>query len=579
MVRRKILCAILMVLLAGFFDAVWAKARVEVNIEGVDGELKKNVLSFLSLERQKNAPELDEPTIKDLFRRAPDEIRAALQPFGFYDPRISSELANKDETWHAHFLISPGEPVRITKLHMEITGEGAEEAYFESFRQNFPLKKGDVLDQQVYEKTKRDLQEIAANYGFLNATLLRHRIQVYPERHAAEILLVLDTGPQFHFGDVSFIQNTLSSRFLERYITFKKGDTYNASLLLDLQSSLNASGYFKEVLVTPVRKEGLEVPIEIKLTPAKRYQVSLGAGYGTDTGLRGRLEWTDRWVNRRGHLMDIDLRLAQIEQNAVWKYTVPLKHPGTEHLDYILGYVAESTNIETSETYKAGASYTRPLSSHWIQTLYFNVEREHFSVAEDTATSRLILPGGTWIYKKALERVYVNEGFRLIADLTGTSKAMLSSITFIQGRLQPKYVRGIGGFGSIILRGDFGATEVDNFHRLPASLRFFAGGDNSIRGYSYKSLGPVNAAGQVEGGKFLMVASIEYDQKIYKKWGAAVFYDGGNAFSSFPPDWKSGGGVGIRWLSPVGPVRVDFAWALSEPSHTFHIHVNIGPEI
>ena len=578
--KRKIFSVLLIIFSSGFAQAANTAVTVKVEVQGVGGALKKNVLNSLSLKRYQKAPEFNEDIMKSLFDKAPAEIQKALQPFGFYSPKINNSLLKQNGTWHALFRINPGEPVRISKLDLRITGEGARQAPFENFIKTFPLKQGDVLNQQVYEKAKQNLQDIAANYGFLKASLVRHQVLVYPGRRQARLFLSLDTGPQFRFGDVTFEQNTFSNSFLEKFVTFKKGDPFNETVLSGFQDELSSSDYFSEVQVVPVvsNAAGLEVPIDAKLTVAKRYQISLGAGYGTDTGLRGWLDWLDRWVNRKGHKMEVDLRLAQVRQNAIWRYTVPLDHPLTNHLDYSLGYLAESTDIETSETYFTEFSYTRAISAHWLQTLYFKVEREHFTVADESATDNLLIPGGTWIYKKAPPQPFANEGIRLIADVSGTSKAVLSSVSYIQARLQPKYIHGISGFGSLILRGDIGATEVDNFQRLPASLRFFTGGDNRIRGYSYKTLGPKNALGLVEGGKYLLIGSIEYVQKVYGKWGAAVFYDIGNSFNTFPPVWKPGAGTGIRWLSPVGPVRLDFAWAI-QASPAFHIYVSIGPEI
>ena len=577
-----LMAGLFIVSLAGLFQTASAAMRIKVQVEGVEGELKKNVLSYLSIESQRKSPEMNEEIMRSLFRKAPDEIRTALQPFGFYTPVIKSSLVRKDGGWQAIFIIDRGQPVIVTKTSIVITGAGAGEKSFEDFKAAFPLTTGKVLNQPAYEKAKHLLEDTAINHGFLKAAFTRHQIFVHPGTHTAQIYIGFDTGPQFLFGPVTFVQkrNILSLRFLRKFLNFKTGDPYNVTALVTFQDNLSSSGYFSSVQVTPERGKavGLMVPILVKLTPAKRFQISLGAGYGTDTGLRGRLDWTDRWLNRRGHYMKVDLALAEIMQYAVWRYIVPY-HPPAAHLDYTLGHFAESTDIETSEKYQAGVSYTRPISPHWFQTLYFNVEREHFTVAGETATTKLILPGATWTYKKIPPSAYANEGIRLILDVKGTAKAMLSSVSMVQGRMRPKYVRGIGGFGSLILRGDAGLTEVDNFQRLPASLRFFAGGENSIRGYSYKSLGPKNAQGLVEGGKYLLIASIEYDQIVYKKWGAAIFYDGGNAFNTVPFTWKSGAGVGIRWFSLLGPVKVDFAWSISQPSPSFHVYVSIGPEI
>ena len=580
--RIAIFLLLVLPLYAALPRAALAKMQVKVDIKGVGGDVKKNVLSFLGLGKFSKSPGLNDDLVKTLYGKAPGEIREALQPYGFYTPKINGRLFKKDGNWHAVFVIDPGQPVRISEVDLRITGEGANQPPFENFTKTFPLRQGDVLNEQAYDKAKQNLLETASNSGFLNAAMLRHQILVYPQRHEAQVFLYFDTGPQFKFGDVTFIQSKkiLSNRLLQRYIPFKKGDPFNATVLVSFQDALTSSQYFSMVQVAPEVKKaaGLYVPIVATLTPAKRYQISVGGGYGTDTGLRGRIDWQDRWVNRKGHHMEVDLRLSQLIQNAVWRYIVPLGHPLSDHLDYTTGYVHENNNIWTSQSYFGQVSYTRAISVHWLQTLYFRVERVYFTVADESATDKLFLPGATWTYKKAPASLYSKEGIRLIFNVRGTAKAMLSSVSFIQGRISPKYVRGIGGFGSLILRGDIGATAVNNFLRLPASYRYFTGGDTSIRGYSYKTLGTKNAQGQVEGGKYLLVASAEYAQKIYGKWGLAFFYDGGNAFSQFPPVWKSGAGTGIRWASPVGPVRVDFAWAL-EPGHTFHVYVSIGPEI
>ena len=559
--------------------------RLQVQVNGVSGELKKNVLGYLSIERERNSPEMNEDVMRSLFRKAPGEIRTALQPFGYYSPAIKSSLVRKDGGWRAAFNIAPGRPVIIMKTSIAITGSGAKKKIFENFRTAFPLKPGQVLNQPAYDKEKRLIEEAAINHGFLNAVFTRHQIFVQPAAYKAQIFLSFDTGPQFRFGPITFVQtpkSILSQKFLRKFLTFKTGDPYSTSALVAFEDNLSASEYFSGVQVTPEKGKaaGLLVPLLVKLTPAKHFQISLGAGYGTETGFRGRLNWMDRWLNRRGHRMQVDMALAQIEQYAVWRYIVPY-HPPRTHLDYTLGYFAESTEIEESQTYRAGVSYTRPISPHWFQTVYFNVEQEHFTVAGETANSKLILPGSSWTFKKVPPSAYANEGIRLLVDVRGTAKAMGSSVSMVQGRLRPKYVRGIGGFGSLILRAEGGATEIDNFQRLPATLRFFAGGEGSIRGYSYKTLGPKNALGLVEGGKYLLTASIEYDQIVYKKWGAAVFYDGGNAFDTIPFTWKSGAGFGIRWFSFLGPVKMDFAWGISEPSpaSAFHIYLSIGPEI
>ena len=117
------------------------------------------------------------------------------------------------------------------------------------------------------------------------------------------------------------------------------------------------------------------------------------------------------------------------------------------------------------------------------------------------------------------------------------------------------------------------------FEKIPASLRYFTGGDQTVRGYAFNSLGPRNSKNQVAGGHYLLIGSAEVDHRIGEKLGAAVFYDIGNAFDNINERFNQGVGIGARWYSPVGPIRVDLAYALSASGIVFRIHVNMGPDL
>ncbi|HEX8948698.1 MAG TPA: autotransporter assembly complex family protein, partial [Dissulfurispiraceae bacterium] len=426
---------------------------------------------------------------------------------------------------------------------------------------------------------KQDLQATAMDEGFLDAQFPLHRITVHLREYYATIDLHLDTGPLYRFGEVSFRQDILRPEFLGRFVPFQKGDPYRTSKLLELQDALTASDYFRQVEVKPRRDlaRDLTIPVEVDLTPQKRQRYTFGLGYGTDTGFRGVLGWEDRWVNRKGHRFSTELRLSQIQRNFSARYIIPMKKPATDHLDFTAGLFHESTNIYTTETRMIGTSRSI-LRGSWQQTFYLNLQKEKFTIDDESGKSTLLLPGTGWTRIKADNRVFTTRGSRLVLDVRGADKMLLSSTSLIQFRSNLKFIRSPWDTGRIILRGDFGVTWVGDFPKLPASLRFFAGGDQSVRGYGHKTLGPMNAKGKVIGGRHLVVGSFEYDQRIYKKWGAAVFYDVGNALNKLSDPLKHGAGIGLRWRSPVGMVRLDFARALSERNR-WHIHINIGPDL
>ncbi len=581
--RRAVLYVLIsgLILLPGAVKVACAAPVVEVSVSGVEGAVRENVLASLGIERQKNSPNLTGRLIRSLHEKAPDEISSALQPFGYYKPSIKSWLIQQDGTWLAGYVIKPGEPVRVDAVHLIISGAGSEEARLKKIQGNFPLKKGDALEHERYEKAKRDLLEAATEQGYLDAHFIAHKVTVHLEQYFATINLHLDTGPLYRFGDVTFKQDVLKTELLGRFVPFKKGDPYQVSKLMDLQNVLYGSDYFSQVEVRPRRDmaEGLDIPVEVDLVSKKRQKYTIGLGYGTDTGIRTVLGWENRRVNRSGHRFSTDLRLSQIQKNFSSRYIIPMRNPATDHLDFTAGLFHEDTNIYKSETRLVGAGYIH-MRGTWQETFYINVQKEKYDVGGETDDARLILPGVSWTRIKANDRIFTTHGSRIALDLKGAHTAVGSSASFIQARLNGKFIRRPWDTGKIILRGDFGFTDVVKLSELPASQRFFAGGDQSVRGYGYKTLGPVNKQGDVTGGKHLIVGSVEYEQRIYGKWGAAVFYDAGNALNKLSDPLKQGAGIGVRWRSPVGPVRVDFAWALSEKTgRRWRIHLNMGPDL
>jgi len=560
--------------------SVGAEAGVQVTVEGVSGPMLKNVLAYLSIEQQKNHPDLSEGLIRKLHERAADEIRSALRPFGYYMPGIQVDLSGNDSLWHVRYKIDPGEPVRITRVDFRMTGPGAEDESFQTLSENFPVREGDVLEDAVYEKAKRTLQELAEKRGYLDAELIEHRVDVTLEDKSAVIHLHMDTGPRYHFGDVTIHQEVFRPEFISRFVHLERGDPYTLDALYHLQNDLNDSDYFDRVDIKAARDqaEGVEVPVDVTLEHRKRDKYTAGVGYGTDTGVRGSLGWENRWVNSWGHKMNAELRLSEIKNSVTTRYVVPLKNPTTDHLDYTAGWFNERTDTSSSETYLMGVSHIH-IRNEWKQTVYINYQEERFTVGDQDGRSNLLLPGISWARVKADNRIYTTRGYRLFFDIRGAHKTLLSDASFIQARVQTKLIHGVGESGRIILRGDGGATRVDKFSDLPASVRFFAGGDQSVRGYAYNTLGPTNDAGDVVGGKYLLVGSAEYEHIMVGKWSAAVFYDIGNAIDNFSDPYKKGAGFGIRWKSPVGLIRCDLASGISDPGHPWRLHLTIGPDL
>ncbi|MEW8062113.1 MAG: BamA/TamA family outer membrane protein, partial [Candidatus Thiodiazotropha sp.] len=206
---------------------------------------------------------------------------------------------------------------------------------------------------------------------------------------------------------------------------------------------------------------------------------------------------------------------------------------------------------------------------------------EDFEVGEQEDSSRLLVPSITWLRIKSDGKAYIQRGNRLEFRLEGASESLLSTTDFVQLYSAVKFIRGFGeGDWRVLNRLELGATWADELTELPPSKRFFAGGDNTVRGFGYQDLGPRDQNDEVIGGRYFAAGSVELERRISGKWSGALFLDAGNAFD---PDYDSetaiGLGFGARWRSPVGPVRIDIAHGRVDDDRQWRLHIVVGPEL
>lgn len=553
--------------------------KVQVEVSGVEGELRSNILYYLSLNDLSNS-ETEVSVIERLHRQAPAEIRTALQPFGYYRPEIDPQLSSGDSIWVAAYNIEPGPPIEIRRVAVEVIGAGRNEQRFQDLVSTFPLQAGDVLQHAAYEDGKAEFKAAAAELGYLDATFDNSRIEIDLDPYQADVVLKFDTGPRFKFGNVTFTGSELDTAVLQTYVPFRRGDPFTVERLIQLQTNLTESPYFTRAEVYPAREAstGLEVPIRVDLERQKARRFEFGVGYGTDTGFRGRFETALRRINRRGHRAIGEVRASRIERSLSARYIIPRAFPSTGVITFFAGYADLEPSTSRSDRILVGSSLASDWG-RWRQTLSLSFEHESFEVAADTGTSNLLLAKGDWSRTRANDPIFPTRGHRAQIEIKGAHDAVLSSATFLQLTAGGKLIRGLGGRARFITRADVGATLTSDFRSLPPSIRFFAGGDRSVRGYGFRSLGPLDENGNVIGGEVLITGSIELDYRLLNRWGVAAFFDVGDALDSIRLSLEQGAGVGIRWRSPVGLARVDGAFALTREGTPFRLHLMIGPDL
>ncbi|MBA3979941.1 MAG: hypothetical protein C0462_04980 [Alcanivorax sp.] len=577
MFRIRILPKTLLVLLALGWGAQALANTPTVRVSGGDDDVQDNVRAHISVS---NEP-CDLPAWREraLLRNARQNADRGLRALGYYRAQIETRLERDNGCWRLLVDVEPGQRVIVREVNVRVTGEAEQDNAFRQIFVNRRIREDDPLIHSNYEDTKNLLVRTAADRGYFESQLREHRLEVDADAAEARIHLWLDSGPRYRFGDIQIEQDVLNDDLAYRFIPFNEGDAFESRQLIALQQSLNASGYYASVRIdTDPDEETLRVPVRVTATPRPRHGYLAGIGFSTDIGPRLRLGYENRRVNRRGHRYSTELEASPVRSGAGINYEIPLDDPNRERINLSSSYQQEETSTSDSERYRVGAAYLRELRTGWIATTSLEYEREYFTIASQRDRTDLLMPGFELSRTRSNHPIYPTRGWTVSGKVRIAEEQALSSVSFIQVRGRAKTVVPFLG-GRVLTRVEGGATQADEVVELPTSVRFFTGGDNTVRGYGYQRLGPRNADGEVIGGRHMLASSIEYDYLFLPSWAVAVFVDAGNAYDTLN-DFEAlyGYGIGVRWRSPIGPIRIDVARP-SDGRDPFRLHISMGPDL
>ena len=556
--------------------AVPAHTWAGVTVNGLDKAEHSNVMAWLSLAQV--AEDAHRSLINRRFRQADKEIRSALQALGYYSPNISRQLDVDKTQWQARFDIQPGPRTTVRSTDIRFIGPGSDALQAEFGDDGLT---GLALHHDTYRALKDRLLNVAVNRGYLDAEISTAKLRVHPDQAVADIELEIDTGPQFRFGQIEIQQDILNDSFVRRYVRIQSGDVFDAQRLLQLQLRLSDLDYFQSLDVSTQRPQGEQSIIDVTIvaTPRLPQRYQLGLGYGTDTGPRVSLATEFRHLNKRGHSLRSDLRIAETQQDWSASYLIPTGTEVGTNWSLKVGFSAEQLDDSESEIWPWQLALTK-VNGPRLWQYYLAYEIETYRVGDDARTqSELLMPGTSLTLRSADDDLNPRRGYKLYADVHGAQSEVLSSDSFLQMLVQARTIWPLGRKSRLLLRAQAGYSIVGKISELPLSQRFFAGGDQSVRGYAYQSLGPTNADGEVIGGQYLSVASIELDRIFFRNYGAALFYDYGGASDQPAADLVRGVGAGLRWRTAIGMVRVDFAHPLDGDDRGVRIHIGIGAEL
>jgi translocation and assembly module TamA len=521
-------------------------------------------------------------SLLDLFvKRIPDDVQDALQAFGYYDAKTTVRTQESANGYVVRVGVEPGERVRIASVQVQIEGPGSEKKSLRKLADAFPLKEGDVLLSQKYEDAKTGIQTEARNLGYLDADFSVHSIDVYKGKSIARVSLVLATGDRYFFGDVAFSGATkYTSSFLHRFVTFRKGEPFSLLKLDQTQANLYNSDRFRDVFLQSDKESAKdhEVPVSIGLVPRPEKRIRLGVGYATDVGARFLARYQDVNIMNEGNEFRTELVAAERLLGLTGAFIVPSSQSLRGSTSLRLSLIRETPVTYEADLMALELARERGFGAETQGSAFVRLLDERFTISGETSTSFLVLPGVRISASRVDSFSRPTKGYRYAVEVRGTDRLLGSDTGLIQVVPGADWLTPLPGGFSLLLRSQTGFTFLRSaFDQVPVTLRFFAGGDRSVRGYAYQSLGPKDANGNVIGGKFLLFGSIELEKALGKSWGIAGFYDTGNAFDTFSDiALAQGAGVGIHYYSAVGPIRLDVARQLGVPRPGIRIHFTVG---
>lgn len=554
-------------------------SQVQVEVEGDYSALEDNARVFVG--------DVEDRTADGLRRYAPTaiaQVEEAVRALGYYSPEISWTV-NEDGDGLAELVLTvrPGEPVRIQSRNVVFDGPGREDPELVSQLPDEPAV-GDILNHGEYDNLRQSIQNRAGRLGYFDGEFESRKLEVDPVERTADISLTYVTGERYRLGAVSFQQgHGFEPQLLDQFVTFEPGEPFHAGEIAKLSRDLSNSGYFSGVDVdaSPNRAEDGVIPVNIGLTPRKRRSIAAGVGFSTDVGPRLRGNWREHYINPMGHRRGLETELSEPRQNLTGWYELPLDPPMTDSIRLSTGYQREHIEDVESERLTLGQQWRHQLDDGWMQVLSMRWEGERFTIGEDEeGNSTLLLPGVSYSKLQADSPLDPSRGYRLQLDVTGAHRAVLSDADILHVNFLARGLYTLADNHRFLARFNFGGVATNSFSDVPPSLRFFAGGDQSVRGYGYETLSPKGSDGVAIGGRYLMVGSAEYQYEFARNWRVAAFVDEGNAVDDVFDPLATGVGIGIRWVSPVGPLRLDIAQGLNESlGGGWRVHFSMGPEL
>jgi len=554
-------------------------AAVNFVLNDVDNsDVEDNITVFLNA--------LSQPTDANnpsYLQQVSNSTRQAVTALGYYEMQLKIDVTGEIDKQTVTLTINIGEPTRISALNLKLIGEGRRDPDLLKIVKNFPLKENDILHHGKYEEGKSQLKKLARRNGYFDSKFEKSTVEVVSENNKATVNIWFDTGMRYQFGQLKFSSDLPAAKFIYALQKFKAGDPYDARVLSKFNAEANETGYFKNIAIVPKIQKKQERQIPLLVVASMRPKDSFGAGLGisTDEGIRSKFRWTRPWVNKYGHSIVGNVVASLPRQEASLAYNIPIDDPLYHYYSLQSGYKMVNNNDTDTTQYLLTVGRHKRLQDGWLRNIFISYDKEFGKQGQEDFSSQLIMPGISFSRNRSRGGINATWGEALQFSLKASHESWLSSSNLFKIYGSSKFLRTYNNH-QFISTTELGGVYTDSIDDVPSSMRFFSGGDQSIRGYTYESIAPEDEDGFLIGGQYLVVQSVEYRFPITQNWKLATFIDAGTVTSNFDESVSVGSGIGAVWSSPVGPIRFYLAAPVNNSNDSIDkwtIHFMIGPEL
>jgi translocation and assembly module TamA len=556
------------------------KYRVEIE---APKDLAEVLRKGLNVVRWENDPQMTPEQLRRLADDAAREARETAATEGYFSARVEVHIDEATQPWSVRLVVDPGERTQVGEIDLRFNGPAMNDprsaAIFKRVRDTWPLRRGQPFRQADWDAAKRRAVRELSAWRYAGARVADSRALVDPETRRATLMVELASGPPFRFGEirVSGVRR-YSEQLVENLSPFRPGDDYDRDTLLVYQRRLLESGYFVSVQadIEPEDAKPDAALVRVAVIEAAKHHVEAGLSYSTDAGPRVELRYTNQdvlssaWRSRSALRLDDKIRTLQFDFDA------PPRQRGRWNSFFARARETDIQNELTREL-AVGAAHNwgaelNPsallTSAHWEQ------QRVTGDVTGDVTEDRHAVYFG---YRQSLRKtddfVSPREGYLGSFEVGGAPSALASRM-FVRGVISASFFLPVGRRDDLLLRGQAGRVVASSREGIPSTFLFRTGGDQTVRGYGFESLG-VKQGEAIVGGRRMVVVSTEYTRWVGDAWGIAGFVDAGNAWDDTTLFKAAlGYGVGARFRTPIGPIRADLAYG--QQTHQVRLHFSVG---